>query len=335
MRRLSLGILAFALLGASAARAAPVAPQALGDPWKICAAQAARHEAKHGLPRHLLAAVAKAESGRWDETNRANVAWPWTVTAGGEGKFFASAAEAITEVKRLKARGVTNIDVGCMQVNLFHHGRHFADIEQAMNPETNADYAARFLKTLRETSADWMEAAGRYHSSTPEKNAPYRAKIARLWDETKRENPAAPPVAQLARAPGQAPILGATGGILRSAGPRAVVPIDYDRTALLNANFQARAAKGGAGGGYSLVRGNETDAIANRARKEAERTRALNARAVVPGTPAAAARFAQRRANDIARWRTNEFARPGATDLAHPGANEFARPGATRPDGAS
>lgn len=327
MRRLSLGILAFALLGASAARAAPVAPQALGDPWKICAAQAARHEAKHGLPRHLLAAVAKAESGRWDETNRANVAWPWTVTAGGEGQFFASAAEAITEVKRLKARGVTNIDVGCMQVNLFHHGRHFAGIEQAMDPEANADYAARFLKTLRETSADWMEAAGRYHSSTPEKNAPYRAKIARLWDETKRENPAAPPAAQLARAPGQgsghASIPAAAGAILRSAGPRAVVAIDYDRTARLNANFQARRAANTKGAAESVfVGGNEAGAIANRARKEAERARAINARVVAPGTPAAAERFAQRRANDIARWRTNEFARPGATDLARPGATK-------------
>ncbi len=326
MRRLSLGILAFALVGASAARAAPVASQALGDPWKICAAQAARHEAKHGLPRHLLAAVAKAESGRWDETNRANVAWPWTVTAGGEGQFFASAAEAVAEVKRLKARGVTNIDVGCMQVNLFHHGRHFAGIEQAMDPETNADYAARFLKTLRETSADWMEAAGRYHSSTPEKNAPYRAKIARLWDETKRENPAA----QLARAPGQGPghasTSAAAGAILRSAGPRAVVAIDYDRTAQLNANFQARRAPNGKSAAESVfVGGNEAGAIANRARKEAERARTINARVVAPGTPAAAERFAQRRANDIARWRTNEFARPGAT--------EFARPDATKPAG--
>ncbi len=311
-----------ALWAAPAAIAAPMAPQPIGDPWKICAGEVQRQEIQHGIPRHLMAAIAKAESGRWDEANRANVAWPWTVTSGGEGRFFATAAEAIGEVKRLKALGVTNIDVGCMQVNLFHHGQHFASIEQAMDPARNAAYAGRFLKSLRETSADWMEAAGRYHSSTPEKNGPYRAKVARLWDETKRESPNAAPAQQFARAPQSGPLAIAGGSVIRPAAPRAAVAIDFDRTARLNANFRARQAPvafiAGAGEGQgatgpSFVGGNEADAVANRARKEAARARVANARAVAPGTPAAADRFAAKRAGDLARWRTNDFARPGAT----------------------
>ncbi|MCC7015591.1 MAG: murein transglycosylase, partial [Rhodospirillales bacterium] len=138
------------------AEAAPVARQAIDDPWKTCAAQAARQEAALNLPHHLLSAIGKAESGRWDEAGRANVAWPWTVTAEGEGRFFDTKAEALAEVRRLKARRVSNIDVGCMQVNLGYHGHRFASIEEAMDPVANTAYAARFLKTLRATSADWM-----------------------------------------------------------------------------------------------------------------------------------------------------------------------------------
>ncbi|MSP80454.1 MAG: murein transglycosylase, partial [Rhodospirillales bacterium] len=143
------------LAASGSAWGTPVARQAIENPWKICASEAARQEAEFGLPRHLLAAVGKAESGRWDEANRANVAWPWTVTAEGEGRFFNSAAEALAEVRRLKARKVANIDVGCMQVNLGYHGQRFFSVEEAMDPAVNTAYAARFLKSLRETSADW------------------------------------------------------------------------------------------------------------------------------------------------------------------------------------
>jgi hypothetical protein len=295
------------------AEAAPVARQVLDESWKICAAQAARQEAALNLPRHLLSAIGKAESGRWDETSRANVAWPWTVTAEGEGRFFGTKAEALAEVRRLKARKVSNIDVGCMQVNLGYHGHNFASLEEAMDPVANTAYAARFLKTLRETSADWMEAAGRYHSSQPERNGRYRAKVARLWDETKQDE-AKRSAAYAASAFALPPL----GGVPRGANARVLsasanslvrpsaVPIDYERTQLLNANFRAaRERQAGAGSGIVT---DGADAAANRARMEAERIRAISARAVAPGTPAAASRFAAKRSGDLARWRAT---RPG------------------------
>ncbi|MEK7246243.1 MAG: hypothetical protein AAB223_09515 [Pseudomonadota bacterium] len=322
------------------AEAAPVARQAIDDPWKICAAQAARQEAASSLPRHLLAAIGKAESGRFDEANRVNVAWPWTVTAEGEGRFFSSAAEALAEVRRLKARKVSNIDVGCMQVNLGYHGNHFASLEEAMDPVANTAYAARFLKSLRETSADWMEAAGRYHSSLPERNGPYRAKVARLWDETKRDEAkrpaafaaapregrnmisaagfAAAPAASARPAQGSPP----RGANIRTpaAAPNSfirpsAVPIDHARTALLNANFRAARERQGGESGAIVTGGvmpvgmrSHVDAAANRARMEAERIRAFSARDVAPGTPAAADRFAAKRTSSLARWRAT---RPG------------------------
>jgi hypothetical protein len=301
------------------AEAAPVSRQAIDDPWKICAAQAARQEADLGLPGHLLAAIGKAESGRFDEASRVNVAWPWTVTAENEGRFFPSAAEALAEVRRLKARKVSNIDVGCMQVNLGYHGHRFASLEEAMDPAANTAYAARFLKSLRETSADWMEAAGRYHSSLPERNGPYRAKVARFWDETKRDEAKRPAASA---APTAVAALPARGGVPRGANTRvpsaapnsfirpSAVLIDYERTALLNANFRAaRERPGGesgaivAGGVMPVGMRSHVDAAANRARIEAERIRASAAREVAPGTPAAADRFATKRTSSLARWR--------------------------------
>ena len=322
------------LAALGSAEAAPVARQAIDEPWKICAAQAARQEAALGLPRHILSAIGKAESGRFDEAGRANVAWPWTVTAENEGHFFPSAAEALAEVRRLKARKISNIDVGCMQVNLGYHGYNFASLEEAMDPAANTAYAARFLKTLRETSADWMEAAGRYHSSQPERNGPYRAKVARLWDETKRDE-AKRPAAYAA--PTAFAALQARGGATRGANARvpsaapnsfirpSAVPIDYERTALLNANF--RAARERPGGESGAIVAGGADAAANRARMEAERLRAFNARHAAPGTPAAADRFAAKRAGDLARWRAGESPR-AHQDAPLPGR-------ATRPGGES
>ncbi len=320
---MSRAILIFGLIAGLAAQgsavAAPIARQAIEDPWKICAAQASHQEAAQGLPRHILTAIGKAESGRWVEANRANVAWPWTVTAEGEGRYFDSAAEALAEVRRLKARKVTNIDVGCMQVNLGYHGHHFASLEEAMNPVANTAYAARFLKSLRETSADWMEAAGRYHSSLPERNAPYRVKVARYWEETKHDE-AKRPAAYAATANATAPpsttagpritnarVLSATGN---SFTRPSAVPIDYDRTASLNANFRA-ARERQAGGNGSNATGNvvpvglqsQVDAVANRARIESDRIRATNVRDTTPGTPTATSRFAAKRASDLNRWR--------------------------------
>jgi hypothetical protein len=286
--------------------AAPAARQPIDDPWKICAREAARQEAAQGLPRHILAAIGKAESGRWVEENRANIAWPWTVTAEGEGRFFDTKAEALAEVRRLRARRVTNIDVGCMQVNLGYHGHQFDDPEQAMDPAANTAYAGKFLRALRETSADWMEAAGRYHSSLAERNEPYRAKVARLWDETRRDEAKRPeayaaltaspspenPAVINARYPAAAPV---------SALRPSAVPIDYERTAAINASF--RAAKERATGGGIVAGGAE--AAANRARLEAARFR-LNPRDA-RASPTAE-RFTAKPGRDLARWRSMQAA---------------------------
>ncbi len=85
--------------------------------WEICAQRTAAAERAAGMPSHLLTAVSKVEAGRWHAQTGEVLAWPWTVTAGGEGRFLPSKAAAIAEVERLRAQGISNIDVGCMQIS--------------------------------------------------------------------------------------------------------------------------------------------------------------------------------------------------------------------------
>ena len=146
----------------------PMAPKtalAEADFSQTCVKAIHAAEVANSLPRLLLHAVSLTESGRWNEKAKATVAWPWTITAGGKGKFFPSKSAALAEVKRLQSRGISNIDVGCMQINLRYHGAVFQTVEEAIEPINNVAYAATFLKHLRRKSGAWAHAVGRYHTA--------------------------------------------------------------------------------------------------------------------------------------------------------------------------
>lgn len=146
-------------------------------PTDLCRMATRREEARNAMPDNLLTAISLVESGRWDETRRARVAWPWTVMAEGRGRYLPSKQAAIAEVRQLQARGVRNIDVGCMQVNLHWHGDAFGSLEEALDPVANAAYAARFLRELHAETGDWDVAAAWYHSRTPERADYYSGKV--------------------------------------------------------------------------------------------------------------------------------------------------------------
>lgn len=179
-----LGAMLLAASGTADLKAAEnldLAATAASNPWQICADFTAQAEAEEGLPAHLLAAISKVESGRWNASHGAVSAWPWTVTAGDEGRFFPTKAAAIAEVRALHAQGRRNIDVGCMQINLKHHPEAFADLEAAFDPAENVGYAASLLLRLRQEARSWTKAIAFYHSRTPKFNGPYRLKVFRAW----------------------------------------------------------------------------------------------------------------------------------------------------------
>lgn len=113
--------------------APPFVPKPMGPVAELCAGPIRAAEKRLAIPGQLLAAVAVAESGRWRGKDRASFAWPWTVTSGPQNWFFPNRDEALAHTRKLQAKGVRNIDVGCMQVNLGYHGHAFADLARFLD----------------------------------------------------------------------------------------------------------------------------------------------------------------------------------------------------------
>jgi hypothetical protein len=169
---------------AVASFAAPVradAQDSLLEGAKLCTRHLARYEREYGVPTHLLSAIATTESGRYHDGLKIRVPWPWTINAEGKGYFFTTKDEAMAAVYKLRARGVTSIDVGCMQVNLLQHPHAFASLEQAFEPEQNIAYAASFLRGLYNDANSWKKAAADYHSKTPALGNQYVGLVYGSW----------------------------------------------------------------------------------------------------------------------------------------------------------
>ena len=149
----------------------------------LCLEAIARVEARGGLPRGLLQAIAVTESG-YRATGTADFApWPWTVNNGGDGRYFDSKDEAIGWVGELLRQKRRNVDLGCMQINLMHHPEAFDDLEEGLDPLTNVTYGARFLMALKDETGSWERAVERYHNAEPALGAAYRQRIYASWEE--------------------------------------------------------------------------------------------------------------------------------------------------------
>ena len=163
------------------------------DDALLCLTETARYEKREKIQPNLLSAVALVESGRYSAEHKTGVAWPWTVTAQGKGRFFNSKEEAIAAVRTLQAQGVSNIDVGCMQVNLQYHPDVFKDLNDAFTPAKNVAYAAKYLKKLYAETGSWGAAATRYHSAKARYALKYEDKLLDVWKKlVDFGNPAVP-----------------------------------------------------------------------------------------------------------------------------------------------
>lgn len=157
------------LLGGAAAAAT--------DDTDSCLRHIDAAEKSAGIPEGLLEAIGLAESGR-DMSGGRREPWPWTVNARGQGYYFDSKDDAIAFVRDLQAQGVTVIDVGCLQVNLYYHPDAFASLDAAFDPATNVAYAAAFLNELGTETGDWSVATQYYHSRTPALGEAYARRVA-------------------------------------------------------------------------------------------------------------------------------------------------------------
>lgn len=174
------GCAAAALFAAPAAHAY----DALIEGAKQCTQYFPIKEREQGIPVHLLAAISSIETGRYHKGLGMALPWPWTINVEGKGYFFQTKAEAVAETKRHLQNGRTSIDVGCMQVNLKHHPKAFATLEEAFDPEKNVGYAATFLRSnYGQLGNSWVKAAAAYHSRTPSRGNPYLQKVAGAWQK--------------------------------------------------------------------------------------------------------------------------------------------------------
>ncbi|HOZ31347.1 MAG TPA: transglycosylase SLT domain-containing protein [Tabrizicola sp.] len=143
--------------------------QARNDPSTLCLSAAAEAAEATGVPYEVLLAIAVVETGRDDRP------WPWTVNVAGDGRWFDTKEEAETHAQLTLDQGLTNLDVGCFQLNIRWHSKGFASLSDMLDPNLNAGYAAEFLAGHYSTSGNWADAAAAYHSATPDHADRYRA----------------------------------------------------------------------------------------------------------------------------------------------------------------
>lgn len=206
------------------------------DPSLLCSDAVVLAERAEAIPRNLLGAIAQAESGRPVTEDRVAGPWPWTVTTGGTGLFFASKEEAMEAAAEALAAGRDNVDVGCLQINIGHHPDAFMSLEEAFDPLANAAYGAAYLRALFMETGSWPEAVGRYHSATPTRNSRYRAKVLDFWNSGKGK---ATPTAEAAAAEARRPAVPARE---RSASP-ATPLLDADVLGELKSRLQDLAPR--------------------------------------------------------------------------------------------
>lgn len=94
----------------------------------------------------------------------------------------------IAAVRQLKAEGMRNIDVGCMQIYLMYHPKALDSLEQAFDPGANARYAGQLFSKLRLANKSIMRAIAHYHSTARERNRPYTRKVIKLWNQARRRH---------------------------------------------------------------------------------------------------------------------------------------------------
>jgi hypothetical protein len=151
-----------------------------------CGSIAERMERAEDIPPGLLQAVALAESGRIHPMHGDARPWPWTVRSGPDSFYLPSKELALRKVRELRNAGRSNIDVGCMQINLGYHASAFATLDEAFDPLRNVAYGARFLAELRAETQSWATATGRYHSAEIDRGQAYRARVWQLWRDLRR-----------------------------------------------------------------------------------------------------------------------------------------------------
>jgi hypothetical protein len=136
---------------------AAVADVRAGDA-RPCEREMARAAELYGIPLGILYAVGLTETGR------RGALYPYALGAEGQTVFAKNKEDAMASFEAMRHRGVKLIDLGCMQINHYYHGEKFDSVQAMFDPAKNVDYAARFLKELKQREGNWTMAVARYNA---------------------------------------------------------------------------------------------------------------------------------------------------------------------------
>ena len=119
------------------------------------------------IPVKLLKSIAYVESGFH----------PWTLNVQGQPYFFPTRQTAEQFLETVIKKGVTNIDIGCGQINWHFHRKNFQHPRELLSPEICLRYAARLLRQHSVKTRSWMKAALLYHSRDKLRQSVYRKRL--------------------------------------------------------------------------------------------------------------------------------------------------------------
>ena len=146
---------------------------------KIAASELLRETAwwrvaeKRGLDPYILYAVALVESAK--VSKRIAKPWPWALNRQGRPLAPASQIDARGILYDTLARGIRNIDVGLMQVNIRWQGHRVRQPEDLLDPETNLRVGADVLaEAIGSAPGDLALGVGRYHAGSHDAARAYR-----------------------------------------------------------------------------------------------------------------------------------------------------------------
>ena len=151
-------LLALAIMAGSTFSSWISTPALAQSPAGQCEREMMRASSKYGVPLGMLYSVGLTETGRRGSLQ------PYAMNVEGKAVFSNSAAEAIQRFEEASRGGARLIDLGCMQINHLYHRENFSSLEGMLNPRTNVEYAARFLRELKARHETWTMAVARYHA---------------------------------------------------------------------------------------------------------------------------------------------------------------------------
>lgn len=140
---------------------------------KVIASLIEKEERRYGIPRGLLRSIAKTESNMN----------PYVLGERGQAIKFTNSVSALDVLEAKVRSGISNIDIGIMQINYKWHKCAFGSLKEMLDPARNIAYAAKMLKSLKDKFGDWQKAIRHYHSSNLSYSRSYSRKVTLAWLE--------------------------------------------------------------------------------------------------------------------------------------------------------